>query len=90
MFVALLVVAYAEEQTDGEKRDERKEKYGTIIGIDLGTTYSWLVNFYFAFLFCAIRTAKGSQVHAVTHPVSVSIAGFTVVYIICKMDFDID
>uniref|UniRef100_A0A914VPZ4 Endoplasmic reticulum chaperone BIP n=1 Tax=Plectus sambesii TaxID=2011161 RepID=A0A914VPZ4_9BILA len=32
--------AEAEPEKEKEKRDEREEKYGTIIGIDLGTTYS--------------------------------------------------
>jgi len=40
---ALVILAAAEEKTDKEKEDKKaadKEKYGTIIGIDLGTTYS--------------------------------------------------
>jgi hypothetical protein len=24
-----------------DKKDDKKENYGTVIGIDLGTTYSW-------------------------------------------------
>ena len=36
LLVFLLVIsAYA------DKKEEKKENYGTVIGIDLGTTYSW-------------------------------------------------
>ena len=38
VFVALAACAYAE---DGDKA---KEDVGTVIGIDLGTTYSWCVS----------------------------------------------
>jgi hypothetical protein len=27
-----------------DKKDDIKENYGTVIGIDLGTTYSWYAN----------------------------------------------
>lgn len=39
---ALLVTLALTATTWGEEtKDDKKEKYGTIIGIDLGTTYSW-------------------------------------------------
>jgi hypothetical protein len=31
--LCVVLIAYA--------KDEKKENYGTVIGIDLGTTYSW-------------------------------------------------
>ena len=34
--IGLIGVAYGQDEDDGEK----KESYGTVIGIDLGTTYS--------------------------------------------------
>ena len=37
--LATLCLAFAED----EKKEE-KDEVGTVIGIDLGTTYSWLVN----------------------------------------------
>ncbi len=42
--IVLLVSAAAnadKEEDKAKDREEKKEKYGTIIGIDLGTTYSW-------------------------------------------------
>ena len=33
--ILLVISVYA------EKKEEKKENYGTVIGIDLGTTYSW-------------------------------------------------
>ena len=47
-FVLLLVVAcsvYCEEEKKDEKEKEKKDAIGTVIGIDLGTTYSWYVFF---------------------------------------------
>jgi len=35
---ALLVVSYAAEEEDSKSK---KDSVGTVIGIDLGTTYSW-------------------------------------------------
>ncbi len=35
LLCALLIVAA------DDKADKKKEDYGTVIGIDLGTTYSW-------------------------------------------------
>lgn len=49
IFITLLVAStlcFAEEKKE-EKKDDKKEKkdgkdaFGTVIGIDLGTTYSW-------------------------------------------------
>lgn len=37
--LALYTSVHGADDKDKEKKD--KEKYGTIIGIDLGTTYSW-------------------------------------------------
>lgn len=37
--VALLIVAVVYAKEEEEKRD--KDNFGTVIGIDLGTTYSW-------------------------------------------------
>ena len=42
VFVCLGEIGSCELDPEKEK-DDRKEKYGTIIGIDLGTTYSWSV-----------------------------------------------
>ncbi|CAF0714314.1 unnamed protein product, partial [Brachionus calyciflorus] len=36
----LLVVLSISSYLNAEKKDEKKESYGTVIGIDLGTTYS--------------------------------------------------
>ncbi len=36
LLCAFLAVAVADN-----KKDAKKEDYGTVIGIDLGTTYSW-------------------------------------------------
>jgi hypothetical protein len=36
----LLACAAAKKATDGDE-DKKKEDVGTVIGIDLGTTYSW-------------------------------------------------
>jgi len=38
--VALLLVCIVAYVQSAEKKDERQESYGTVIGIDLGTTYS--------------------------------------------------
>ena len=39
-FASTLVLVKADEKS--EKKDEKKkENVGTVIGIDLGTTYSW-------------------------------------------------
>lgn len=35
--LSLLVISSAL----ADKKDDKKENYGTVIGIDLGTTYSW-------------------------------------------------
>lgn len=43
IFITLLVAStlcFAAEKKDGKKEKE-KENFGTVIGIDLGTTYSW-------------------------------------------------
>ena len=32
---------FAEEEEEGEKKQEKESPVGTVIGIDLGTTYSW-------------------------------------------------
>jgi molecular chaperone DnaK (HSP70) len=36
----VLACAAAKKATDGDE-DKKKEDVGTVIGIDLGTTYSW-------------------------------------------------
>ena len=43
-FFLLLVVAcsvHCEEEKKEEKEKDKKDSFGTVIGIDLGTTYSW-------------------------------------------------
>ena len=37
----LFALCSAEEKKEEEKKDDKKEAIGTVIGIDLGTTYSW-------------------------------------------------
>lgn len=42
--VALLLIGssvMAKDEKEGEKEKKDKENMGTVIGIDLGTTYSW-------------------------------------------------
>ena len=38
VFVAL---CSADEKKEEEKKEDKKDSIGTVIGIDLGTTYSW-------------------------------------------------
>ena len=64
-FVLLLVVAcsvYCEEEKKEEKEKEKKDAIGTVIGIDLGTTYSWYVfqTFYLIF-FMQEKYLKGNH-----------------------------
>ena len=48
LFISTCWMAYAEEEE--EEADKKKSEVGTVIGIDLGTTYSWLVTkFSFSF-----------------------------------------
>ena len=46
-FFLLVAVCFAEEKTEEKKEEEstedKKKRIGTVIGIDLGTTYSWCV-----------------------------------------------
>ena len=43
--VALLcTVAFVIAEEAEKPKDKAKEELGTVIGIDLGTTYSWFVN----------------------------------------------
>ena len=37
LLLLVILSAYA------EKKDDQKENYGTVIGIDIGTTYSWYI-----------------------------------------------
>lgn len=37
----LIVLIRLIPAADDEKEEEKKEEVGTVIGIDLGTTYSW-------------------------------------------------
>ena len=39
--VALAISAHAEEEEKKEEKKDKKDSIGTVIGIDLGTTYSW-------------------------------------------------
>ena len=34
-------VVFADEEKEEKKKDDKKDSIGTVIGIDLGTTYSW-------------------------------------------------
>lgn len=38
---SLLLVQGAEEEKKKDDKKSEKDKVGTVIGIDLGTTYSW-------------------------------------------------
>lgn len=45
-FVALLLSAVWQSNADDDSGDsKKKDSVGTVIGIDLGTTYSWLANY---------------------------------------------
>jgi hypothetical protein len=45
--LALVAVSWtlSAGKDDSDDDDKKKESVGTVIGIDLGTTYSWLVSF---------------------------------------------
>lgn len=36
-----LLCAFLIASADDKSNEKKKEEYGTVIGIDLGTTYSW-------------------------------------------------
>lgn len=41
LLVVLACTVYSAEKKEDEKEKDKKESLGTVIGIDLGTTYSW-------------------------------------------------
>lgn len=43
IFLGLVSSVFCDEEDSGKTKKE-KDNVGTVIGIDLGTTYSWLVN----------------------------------------------
>ena len=52
MLVAFACTVHCEEEKKEEKKEEKdkKESVGTVVGIDLGTTYSWCVTIIFNLL----------------------------------------
>jgi hypothetical protein len=40
-FIAICVMSALSEEEEKKDTPKKETKYGTIIGIDLGTTYSW-------------------------------------------------
>jgi len=43
VFLGLVSSVFCDDEDSGKTKKE-KDNVGTVIGIDLGTTYSWLVN----------------------------------------------
>ena len=43
LMAALLVSACVVHGKDDDEKEKKKDSVGTVIGIDLGTTYSWYV-----------------------------------------------
>ena len=41
MLLAVTCTVYCAEKDDKKDDKDKKENFGTVIGIDLGTTYSW-------------------------------------------------
>ena len=39
--LALTAIAVAKEDKEAKDKDSKAKEIGTVIGIDLGTTYSW-------------------------------------------------
>ena len=41
ILLASLLIAFVLSSASAEDKEKKENNYGTVIGIDLGTTYSW-------------------------------------------------